>query len=163
MDFTRNSIRVHLILQVANKQSYFKKENRKEIFELLKEIVYKISVNESGKRQSAFVNGHDEHVHILFYMDMNMSIREIVNHIKAKSTELFNKSNWFSDVFIWHEHYGVFSVPYFWPDDNYKLIEFQEEYHKFVTFEDEFRGAMRKARFFIEEDILNKMDIDNLQ
>ena len=99
MEFTRNNIRIHLILEVANQQSYFRKQYRKAIFEVLKEIVYEISKNDAGTRRPIFINGHDEHVHILFYMHPEMSIREIVNHIQTNSTELFNNSNLFSGIF----------------------------------------------------------------
>ncbi len=158
MEFNRNGIVLHLILQVGNKQSNFKDEYRKEIFETIRTLMQGIGENMRPSGKMFAVKGYRDHVHIVFSMPPELSFLVMICEIKKQTAEKFNESNWFDGKFIWHRHYAVYSMSFgFGRDEEMELIYRQEEYHKHISFKDELSSAMRTYIFRISDKIREKM------
>ena len=105
---------------------------------------YLATVLRSHDCETLIVGGTGDHVHALFDLSRKYSIATIVKEIKRTS------SAWVKDVapsckrFHWQNGYGAFSVSQSHLDRVYRYIERQEEHHRRLTFQDEFRSLLKK-------------------
>jgi len=111
---------------------------------------YLATVLRSHDCETLDVGGTNDHVHCLFALSRKHSISEVVKEIKRTS------SGWIKDVaprcakFHWQNGFGAFSVSQSHLDSVLQYIDRQEEHHRRVTFQDEFRAFLRK--YYIEYD-----------
>ena len=93
--------------------------------------------------ETLIVNGVEDHVHALFALSRTHAIASVVKEIKRTS------SGWIKEVspklakFHWQGGYGAFSVSQSNLEEVIRYIENQEEHHKRVTFQDEFRALLK--------------------
>jgi len=101
--------------------------------------------------ETLIVGGVEDHVHALFALSRNYSIAAIVQEIKRTS------SSWVKDLspglrkFHWQNGYGAFSVSHSHLSKVVAYIESQEEHHRRLTFQDEFRGFLKKYKVDYDE------------
>lgn len=91
------------------------------------------------------VNGVENHLHILTDMHPSIAPADFMRDIKA-STSLWMKNSMLFPSFIgWEEGYGSFTCSY---KDINSLIEYiknQQEHHKKMTFEEEYRLILKES------------------
>ena len=93
--------------------------------------------------ETLIVNGVEDHIHALFALSRTHSIASVVKEIKRTS------SGWVKELspklaeFHWQGGYGAFSVSQSNLQEVIRYIENQEEHHKRVTFQDEYRAFLR--------------------
>ena len=89
------------------------------------------------------VGGVEDHVHALFTLSRTLPIASIVKEVKRTS------SGWIKEVlpvlakFHWQGGYAAFSVSQSNLQEVIRYIENQEEHHKRVTFQDEYRAFLK--------------------
>ena len=100
---------------------------------------YLARVLRSHDCETLIVGGAKDHVHSLFALSRKHAISEIVKEIKRTS------STWIKDFsaahrkFHWQNGYGAFSVSVSNMPTVRNYIEKQEDHHRKLTFQDEFR------------------------
>ena len=105
---------------------------------------YLAAVLRSHDCETLIVGGTADHVHALFNLSRKYSIATIVREIKRTS------SAWVKDVapsrkrFHWQNGYGAFSVSQSHMDRVFRYIEQQEEHHRRISFQDEYRSFLEK-------------------
>jgi putative transposase len=87
--------------------------------------------------------GVEDHVHLLVSMGREWAVSDLVRDIKA------NSSRWFHDTlcrseFAWQAGYGAFSVSVSQLDIVKKYLAKQKEHHAKHSYQDEFRGLLKK-------------------
>src|SRR6185295_8482705 len=129
----------HLIFSTKNRTPFLKELTIRNDMQ-----AYLATVLRSHDCETLIVGGTGDHVHALFDLSRKYSIATIVKEIKRTS------SAWVKDVapsckrFHWQNGYGAFSVSQSHLDRVYRYIERQEEHHRRVTFQDEFRSLLKK-------------------
>jgi REP element-mobilizing transposase RayT len=91
-----------------------------------------------------FMNGIEDHVHLLVAMPLTLLVPTLIEKIKPISTKWMNKT--FSDLerkFRWQEGYGAFSVGKSNLQEVIKYIENQEEHHKAISYEEEYISFLK--------------------
>jgi putative transposase len=112
---------------------------------------YLATVLRSHDCQTLVVDGAKGHVNALFALSRKHSISAIVKEIKRTS------SGWIKDVsptlrkFRWQNGYGAFSVSQSHLDQVRSYIERQEQHHRRVTFQDEYRAFLKKYEVKYDE------------
>ena len=92
--------------------------------------------------ETLIVGGVEDHTHSLFALSRTLPIASVVKEIKRTS------SNWIAEAtpklakFHWQGGYAAFSVSQSNIPDVIAYIENQEEHHKHVTFQDEYRAFL---------------------
>jgi putative transposase len=89
------------------------------------------------------IGGVSDHVHLLIRIRPDITVSDLVRHVKGRS------STWFNDhaghrVLQWQEGYGCFSVSRSLLDDVTDYIRRQKEHHANLTFQEEFEMFLRK-------------------
>jgi len=88
------------------------------------------------------INGVRNHLHIL--TDMNPSIAPIdfVKDIKVSTSIWMKRSNFFPEFIGWAVGYGSFTCSYMDIDRLIEYIKNQQEHHKKISFEQEYRELL---------------------
>jgi REP element-mobilizing transposase RayT len=100
------------------------------------------------------VGGTSDHVHLAIGLSRTCAIADVVKKIKhTSSTWMKEQGREFYD-FSWQTGYGVFSISISHLEKLIAYIENQEEHHKTLTFQEEYRGLLRKNGISVEETYL---------
>jgi REP element-mobilizing transposase RayT len=97
------------------------------------------------------IGGVEEHIHVLSHLGRTISQAEWVKELKRVSSVWIKKQDPQLEGFQWQAGYGVFSVSPSHIDRVKKYIETQEEHHRHVSFQDEFRLFMKRHRLNWDE------------
>ncbi len=89
------------------------------------------------------IGGTEDHIHLLTTLSRTIAIADFIKEIKRNSTIWAKKKNTHKD-FAWQAGYGCFSVSESQVPVVTRYIETQEEHHRKITFQDEYRGLMRR-------------------
>jgi putative transposase len=95
------------------------------------------------------VGGVANHVHILCQLAKTQSISDMMEHLKASSSKWLKTQG--IRTFSWQRGYGAFSVSQSHVDAVISYIENQEEHHRTITFEEEFRLILKRYRLAFDE------------
>jgi len=93
--------------------------------------------------ETLIVNGVEDHIHALFDLSRTNSIAMVVKEVKRVSSVWAQELSPRLANFHWQAGYGAFSVSQSDLDEVIRYIENQEEHHKRVTFQDEYRAFLK--------------------
>ena len=80
-----------------------------------------------------------DHVHLLYRHSKNISLAKLVEEVKKSSSKWIKTKGNTYNKFFWQNGYGAFSVSASKLDAVTHYIQNQEDHHRVVTFQDEFR------------------------
>lgn len=93
------------------------------------------------------INGTSDHIHILLLQNQNHSIAEITKNVKGNSSHWINQNGFINNKFAWQTGYGAFSVSESMVNEVGKYIANQKEYHKKMSFAQEYKKFEEKYGF----------------
>lgn len=112
---------------------------------------YLASVLRSHDCETIIVGGVEDHIHSLFALSKNHSLVEVIKEIKRTSSSWIKTVSSTQRLFHWQRGYGAFSVSQSHLDEVTRYIERQEEHHRRVTFQDEYRLFLKNYRIDFDE------------
>ncbi|OGU76742.1 MAG: hypothetical protein A2V93_06645 [Ignavibacteria bacterium RBG_16_34_14] len=80
------------------------------------------------------INGTEDHIHILFLLSPNFTLKDIFHNVKGESSHWVNQSDFIKYKFAWQTGYGAFSVSESKINEVEKYIANQKEHHKLILF-----------------------------
>ena len=110
---------------------------------------YLAAVLKDTQCPALIVGGTADHVHVLCQLAKTQSISNIVEHLKASSSKWLKTQG--SRTFSWQRGYGAFSVSQSHGESVTSYIEKQEEHHRRISFEEEFRAILKRYRVAFDE------------
>ena len=90
------------------------------------------------------VGGIADHVHLAVRQPRTANLSDFMGHIKRTSTKWIRNKGERYKTFSWQGGYGAYSISASHVDTLIKYIENQEEHHKTMTFQEEFRMFLEK-------------------
>lgn len=102
-------------------------------------------INENNCK-TIIVNGVEDHVHCFIGLKPTVSVSDLMQTVKAKSSKYINDHSLTPKRFEWQDGYGVFSYSQSQVDKVYKYIQNQEEHHKKQTFREEYLDFLKKFK-----------------
>jgi putative transposase len=101
--------------------------------------------------QPITIGGVEDHVHLLSSLSRTCEAAEMVKEVKrGSSLWLKTKSSDLRD-FAWQNGYGVFSIGSSQVEPLRKYIAGQEEHHRKVSFQDEYRLLLKRYEIEFDE------------
>ncbi len=140
-----HQVYIQTIFVVKYRNAIITKDIRPHVFSVIGNLI-----NETGCK-SIIVNGVEDHVHCLIGLKPVVSISELMQHVKAKSSKYLNDTNYIQERFEWQEGYGVFSYGQSQLKMIYNYIANQEEHHKTQSLKDEYQGFLKKFKVDYDE------------
>jgi putative transposase len=100
------------------------------------------------------INGMPEHVHILAKLRPDHRVAEIVSDLKSRTSGWIHRTHEALPHFAWQTGYGAFTVSQSQVEVVRKYIQNQEEHHRRVPFDREYRELLRKHGAEVPEEDL---------
>jgi REP element-mobilizing transposase RayT len=129
---------VHIIFSTKNREPAIDKELRPRLH------AYIATVGRDNGSEVYRVGGVADHVHILATLSRTVSQAELLEEIKK------NSSRWVKGIdtkyagFAWQRGYGAFSVGRDELEEKIRYVDAQEDHHRTVTFQEEYRDLLKK-------------------
>ncbi|WP_020467885.1 IS200/IS605 family transposase [Zavarzinella formosa] len=136
---------VHLIFSTKNREGWLADSIREELHAVLGGILHQIG------SPPVVINSVEDHVHLLFLQSRTDSVSGIVNRLKSNSSKWIRDTSEALRYFRWQNGYGAFSVSQSNMAAVTKYIENQQRHHRKISFQDEFRGFLKKHGIDIDE------------
>ncbi len=97
------------------------------------------------------VGGAADHVHIAARLARTISQADLLEKIKKTSSAWIKRQGEAYRAFFWQAGYGDFSIGWSQLEDLVRYIDRQEEHHRTLTFQEEYRNLLKKYRVEFDE------------
>src|SRR2546421_278973 len=97
------------------------------------------------------MNNVTDHVHLLFDLHRTEALSKVVMHLKKGTSRWLKQQSADFQHFDWQEGYGAFSVGRSQRDEVAGYIRQQQERHRRVSFQDEFRKFLKSYEIEYDE------------
>jgi len=139
-------ISVHLIFSTKNRQPFLRELSlRSETHRVLGGILKNLDCT------PFLINGTEDHVHFLFVLGRARGVADVVKELKRQSTLWLKAKFPAMESFAWQSGYGAFSVSHSLEPAVQKYIAHQEEHHRKVSFQEEFREFLKRHDIEFDE------------
>jgi putative transposase len=129
----------HLIFSTRDRYRFL---SEKDVREQLH--AYMASILRKHNCPTLQVGGVADHIHVLFVLCKNSSIAEVVYEVKRGSSKWIKTQGPEYKKFHWQNGYGAFSVSQSHVEQVHRYILRQEQHHRKVAFQDEYREFLRR-------------------
>ena len=129
---------VHVTFSTKDRRPLISPDIREELNAYISGILKKVG------SPSIQVNCVADHAHILFALHRTRSAAEVVEEVKKASSKWLKTHGPAMRNFHWQKGYGAFSVSPSGEASVRAYILNQEEHHRRLTFQDEFRAFLRR-------------------
>ncbi|MCL4693883.1 MAG: transposase [Candidatus Hydrogenedentes bacterium] len=139
-------VHLHLIFSTKNRVPHLAESTvRNEMF------AYLASTFNGLNAPAHIICGMPDHVHALFSLPRDKDIAGIVAEVKRSSSIWVKKRDNAYKLFQWQSGYGVFSVSHSNLGRVARYIRGQEEHHRTLSFQDEFRRFLKRHGVAFDE------------
>ena len=136
---------VHLIFSTKNRVPILTPAIRDELHP------YLAATLTNNHSTSLRVGGVEDHVHLFFGLSRTHSIAQVVELVKTASSKWIKTKGPNYRGFHWQNGYGAFSVSESKAHEVKRYIQRQEEHHRKLTYQDEFRALCDEHGLAIDE------------
>ena len=132
MPHSFNKIWIHAIWATKERQPFITNKVEKQIHDLLRKELIEMGC------PVRIVNGMPDHVHLLFLLNPQKSIAEVIKQIKGSSSHFINEQNLIPEKFSWQTGYASYSVSESQLEKVFQYIRNQKSHHRKKTFSQEY-------------------------
>ena len=145
MSGTYTNLLYHLVFSTKNRIPLVTAGIREDLYSYIGGII-------RGERGTLLeIGGMPDHVHLLVKLRPTISMSEMLNRIKAKSSKWVNEERAKLRKFGWQEGYAAFSVSESQVRRVRAYTRNQDSHHRRQSFQDEFRALLDKHGIEYEE------------
>ena len=139
-------ILVHTVFSTKDRRSFLRERPlREELHRYLGGVVSNLGC------QPVIVGGIEDHVHLLCALSRTCEPAALVKELKRGSSLWLKTKSPDLQAFGWQNGYGMFSVGFSQLESVRTYIATQEEHHRKVSFQDEFRQLLRRYEIEFDE------------
>jgi putative transposase len=140
-------VAVHLVFSTKNRVAYLADPNlRRELYAYWASIL-----RENVDSPAIIIGGTADHVHILSLLSRKYAIKDVVEEVKTETSKWLKKQSPLLGDFHWQSGYGIFSVSESNIEQVKHYIANQEEHHRRMSFQEEFRLLCERHGIQIDE------------
>ena len=142
---THTAIRYHIVFSTKDRTPALTQDRREDLFRYISGII--------RNRQSHLyrINGVDDHLHILTSLHPTVCLADFVKEIKTGSTHWIEEKAVFKRFSHWRDGYGAFTCSQREIAGLIEYIKSQEQHHRKVKFEEEYRKLLMEAGIEFDE------------
>lgn len=129
---------LHIVFSTKNRERWIDSTIRQKLHAYLAGTLRK------HECEAFRIGGTDDHIHVVCTLSRTLTQADLVRLIKHAGSDWIKSQSDKYNGFHWQRGYGVFSVSYSSLNAVIKYIENQQEHHKRLSFQDEFRIFLEK-------------------
>ena len=138
MAHSKSQIYIQAVFGVKYREALLLPHFRQEVF------AYMVSLLEEKNQFPIITNGVEDHVHLFFGLSRTATVADVMQFVKANTSRFINDKKWLPRRFEWQTGYGAFSYSQSHKEKVINYIKKQEEHHKILTFQDEYKNMLEK-------------------
>jgi REP-associated tyrosine transposase len=137
---------IHVVFSTKHRTPWLKnREIRKELHR------YMMGTLQAMECSPSALDGVEDHVHFLCQLSRKIAIMDLIEEVKTSSSKWIKTKGASYADFHWQARYGAFSVSESLRSKVIHYIQTQEEHHKRLTFQEEFRALCERHGIEIDE------------
>jgi REP element-mobilizing transposase RayT len=139
-------ILLHLVFSTKDRKPFLRDQPlRDELHRYLGGILTNLEC------QPLIIGGVEDHVHLLSAHPRTATVADVVKELKRGSTVWLKTKSPVLSEFAWQNGYGVFSIGQSQVEDVRAYIAGQEEHHRKISFQEEFRRLLERYEIAFDE------------
>jgi len=138
-------ILVHIIFSTRHREPLISDGIRPKLYSYITGILenWECSLIQTG--------GTKDHIHLLCTLSKNHAACKILEQVKKNSSKWIKTQGFEFSKFQWQNGYGIFSINQSSVEQVQEYIKNQENHHKKMTFQEEFRKFLQKYQIPFDE------------
>lgn len=132
MSHSFNKLWIHAIWATKNRQELIDYSIEKKVYDYIREELIEIAC------PVRIINGMPDHIHVLFLLNPQKSITDVIKQIKGSSSHSINGENLILEKFAWQTGFAAYSVSESQLNTVYNYIKNQKQHHLKKNGQDEF-------------------------
>lgn len=132
MSHSFNKLWIHAIWATKNRQELIDYSIEKKVYDYIREELIEIGC------PVRIINGMPDHIHVLFLLNPQKSITDVIKQIKGSSSHSINGENLILEKFAWQTGFAAYSVSESQLNTVYNYIKNQKQHHLKKNGQDEF-------------------------
>lgn len=142
---TYTAVAYHIVFSTKERRLVLRQERREDLFRYIGGII-------KNRRSHLYrMNGVEDHLHILTSLHPTVSLADLVKDIKTGSARWIKENSVFRSFSHWQEGYGAFTCSPHEIAERIEYIKGQEEHHRKIKFEEEYRKLLAEAGIEFDE------------
>lgn len=140
-------VAVHIVFSTKERRPLLRPpELREELYAYMATIL-----RNNVDSPAILISGIDDHVHALVLLSRKFAIMKVLEEMKTETSKWLKTQAPQLARFSWQHGYGAFSVSESNIEQVKRYIAGQEEHHRRMTFQDEFRALCKRHGIEIDE------------
>jgi len=140
-------IYVHIVFSTKDRKPWLRDAAlRDELYAYMATIV-----RDNVDSPALIINGIEDHLHALIRLSRKFPVMKVVQEAKVETSKWLKRQSTIGTDFAWQSGYGAFSVSSSQLEATEAYIKNQQEHHKRMSFQDEFREICRRHGLAIDE------------
>jgi REP element-mobilizing transposase RayT len=139
------NVHLHLIFGTKHREPLTTDDLKERLFAYMGAVW-----NKTGGKP-VLINGPADHVHVLATLPSTCTIADAVRTLKSNSSKWVHETFPRAARFAWQAGYASFAVSQSGAEEVRRYVESQEEHHRTVTFQDEYRAFLRRNGMAFDE------------
>jgi len=136
---------VHLVFSTKNRERVLTDTVRRPLCD------YAAAVLLDLESPAIAINAWRDHVHILFALNKNLPLSQVVMEAKRATSEWIKTQGTEFKGFHWQSGYGAFSIGLSGIDATKSYIANQAKHHRVKSFDEEFRSFLKRYQVEFDE------------
>ena len=136
---------IHLVFSTKYREPLINEAIESELYAYLGGICNQLEC------QPIKIGGFTDHIHILCMLSKKTALMKLVEELKSHSSKWIKTKGENYRNFYWQGGYGAFSVNPAEMDVVVRYIENQKEHHRKKSFQEEYRGFLKKYKVEYDE------------
>lgn len=137
---------IHLIYSTKGRRRWISEALQKDLW------AYQAGIFQNWESPALIIGGIEDHVHALFMLSKNYTLKKIVEEVK-KSSSVWMKNQGQAN-FSWQGGYAAFSVSQSALPVVTRYVKDQKKHHEKMSYQDELRALLQKHAIEFNEDYL---------
>jgi putative transposase len=117
---------------------------------------YITGIVQKNKHKMLAINGTEDHIHMLIGHQPSQSISDLMQDVKADSSQWININKLCKSRFEWQSGYGGFSYSKSQVPGVIRYIQNQKEHHRKITFLEEYKVVLNEFEIEYNENYIFK-------
>jgi len=141
-----SNVLLHITFSTKHRRPFLNRPEARDVM-----TGYLVGTLRNLKCPSLIVGVVEDHVHILCSLARTIAIAKLVEEVKSSSSARIKEEGPSLRSFYWQNGYGAFSVSQSNGASVKRYIDAQEEHHRKMTFQEEYREMLRRHNIEFDE------------
>lgn len=135
----------HIVIRTKESRKTIDPQQAKQLYSYISGII------KNKKSHLYRINGMEDHIHILTGIHPSIAVADFIRDIKVSTSVWMKNCGYFQQFEGWSDKYGAFTCSFFDAGNIIEYIRNQQEHHKEVSFEDEYKRLIIESGVQFDE------------